>query len=70
MAGDDVQLRGTGGAGATKPSVAAHPSDGGSGPHGADFIAELRFRNVIPHVAQNTTNRRSAIDGRTARRGS
>ena len=30
-----------------------------------DFVAELREVNVTPHVAQNTTNRRSAIDGRT-----
>src|SRR4029077_4522719 len=27
----------------------------------------LRDYNVTPHVAQNTTNRRSAIDGRTTR---
>jgi transposase len=31
----------------------------------AAFIAELRHMDVTPHVAQNTTNRRSAIDGRT-----
>jgi transposase len=29
------------------------------------FVAEARARNFTPHVAQNTTNRRSAIDGRT-----
>jgi transposase len=34
-----------------------------------DFVNELRSMNVTPHVAQNTTNRRSAIDGRTARHG-
>ena len=33
----------------------------------ADFIDELRCRNATPHVAQNTKNRRSAIDGRTTR---
>jgi IS4 transposase len=33
------------------------------------FVNELRSMNVTPHVAQNTTNRRSAIDGRTARHG-
>ncbi|WP_184081944.1 IS5 family transposase [Sphingobium subterraneum] len=33
----------------------------------ADFIAKLRALNVTPHVAQNNTNRRSAIDGRTTR---
>jgi transposase len=31
------------------------------------FIAELRQMGVTPHVAQHTTNRRSAIDGRTTR---
>src|SRR5688572_16625585 len=30
-------------------------------------VAELRQRQVTPHVAQNTTGRRSAIDGRTTR---
>jgi hypothetical protein len=29
------------------------------------FVAEMRAINVTPHVAQNTTNRKSAIDGRT-----
>ena len=29
------------------------------------FIEELRQREVTPHVAQHTTRRRSAIDGRT-----
>ncbi len=33
----------------------------------AEFVAELRQCQVTPHVAQNTTNRRSAIDGRTTR---
>jgi IS5 family transposase len=33
---------------------------------GADFVADLRDRNVVPHVAQNTS-RRSAIDRRTTR---
>jgi transposase len=32
-----------------------------------DFVAQLRERNVTPHVAMNTTSRRSAIDQRTAR---
>lgn len=31
------------------------------------FVGEARARKVTPHVAQNTTNRRSAIDGRTTR---
>ena len=30
-------------------------------------VADLRERNVTPHVAQNTSGRRSAIDGRTTR---
>src|SRR6185369_13699753 len=30
-----------------------------------DFVKDLRELNVTPHVAQNTSNRRSAIDGRT-----
>jgi hypothetical protein len=33
----------------------------------ADFVMELRERWVTPHVAQNTSGRRSAIDGRTTR---
>jgi transposase len=33
----------------------------------AGFVAELRHMNVTPHVAQNTKNRRSAIDARTTR---
>jgi transposase len=31
----------------------------------AGFVAEMRRRKVTPHVTRNTTNRRSAIDGRT-----
>jgi len=31
------------------------------------FVAALKKLNATPHVAQNTTNRRSAIDGRTTR---
>ena len=33
----------------------------------ADFVEELRTINVRPHVAQNTSRRRSAIDRRTTR---
>jgi hypothetical protein len=32
-----------------------------------EFVQELRGMNITPHVAQNTTNRRSAIDERTTR---
>ena len=31
------------------------------------FVETLRENNVTPHIAQNNTNRRSAIDGRTTR---
>ena len=31
------------------------------------FVQQMRDSNVMPHVAQNTTNRSSAIDGRTTR---
>ncbi len=34
-----------------------------------DFVNELRSMNVTPHVAQNTSGRRSTIDGRTTRHG-
>jgi IS5 family transposase len=32
-----------------------------------DFVDGCRCRGITPHVAQNTSNRRSAIDGRTTR---
>ncbi len=32
-----------------------------------DFVAGLRAMQVTPHIAQHTTKRRSAIDGRTTR---
>lgn len=32
-----------------------------------DFVQHLRDLNITPHVAQNTRNRSSAIDGRTTR---
>jgi transposase len=32
-----------------------------------DFVLELRERRVTPHLAQNTSGRTSAIDGRTTR---
>jgi transposase len=34
-----------------------------------EFVAELRQRKVTPHVAQNQSGRRSAIDGRTTSHG-
>jgi IS5 family transposase len=33
----------------------------------ADFVEELRTINVRPHIARNTSGRRSAIDRRTTR---
>jgi transposase len=33
----------------------------------ADFVAAMRKLKVTPHIAQNTSSRRSAIDGRTTR---
>ena len=33
----------------------------------ADFVAGCRERGCTPHVSQNNTNRRSAIDARTTR---
>jgi hypothetical protein len=32
-----------------------------------DFVAALTERGIKPHIARNTSGRRSAIDGRTAR---
>ena len=32
-----------------------------------DFVAAVRLLGVTPHVAQNTSNRASAVDGRTTR---
>lgn len=34
----------------------------------AGFVAALRAQGVVPHIAQNLSGRRSAIDGRTTRR--
>jgi transposase len=34
-----------------------------------DFVNELRSMKVTPHVAQNTSGRSSAVDGRTTRHG-
>ncbi len=34
-----------------------------------DFVNELRAMRVTPHVAQNISRRRSAVDGRTTRHG-
>jgi transposase len=34
-----------------------------------DFVDELRHMEITPHIAQNGTNRRSAVDERTTRHG-
>src|ERR1700692_3979038 len=34
---------------------------------GLELVGELRGMNITPHVAQNNTNRRSAVDERTTR---
>ena len=33
----------------------------------ATFVADMRALNVTPHIAQNTSGRRSAVDARTTR---
>ena len=40
---------------------------GDKGYNTRDCVDDVRERRVTPHVAQNTSNRRSAIDGRTTR---
>jgi transposase len=57
---------------AAKHLIEAHADDarrvtlgGDKGFDTQDFVAEMREINVTPHVAQNTSGRRSAIDGRT-----
>jgi transposase len=40
---------------------------GDKGYDSRDFVDELRHMQITPHVAQNTKNRRSAIDARTTR---
>jgi hypothetical protein len=43
------------------------PLGGGKGYDTADFVKELPSLKITPHVAQNDTNRKSAIDGRTTK---
>jgi transposase len=50
---------------ADRPSAVTLGAD--KGYDTADFVEELRTINVRPHVARNTSGRRSAIDGRTTR---
>ena len=53
----------------SRPCPGRHPITvgGDKGFDTAGFVAAMRELKVTPHVAQNTTNRRSAIDGRTTR---
>ena len=53
-----------------RPALAGSPTPDPGADKGYDtknFVADLRELNIAPHVAQNTTNRASAIDGRTTR---
>ncbi len=47
------------------PSVSPITLAADRGFNARDFVMELRERRVTPHIAQNTSGRRSAIDGRT-----
>lgn len=52
---------------AHKPAGKPATLGGDRGYDTAAFVEKLRGLQITPHVAQNTTNRRSAIDGRTTR---
>ena len=52
---------------ATVPGRHSLTVGGDKGFDTAGFVAAMRKLKVTPHVAQNTSSRRSAIDGRTAR---
>jgi hypothetical protein len=50
-----------------KPAGKRLTLGGGRGYDTQAFVEQLRGLHVTPHVAQHTSNRRSAIDGRTTR---
>lgn len=50
-----------------KPACKRVTPGGDKGYDTAGFVEQLRAMNVTPHVAQNDTSRRSAIDARTTR---
>lgn len=52
---------------ATQSSSSRRTVGADAGYDTGDFVAACRDRGVTPHVAQNRSNRRSAIDGRTTR---
>ena len=69
-----VDTRVTHATGTAERDAAAEMIDGRRGTLGGDkaydtrdFVSRVRAAGVTPHVAQNQTNRRSAIDGRTTR---
>ena len=49
------------------PGVRRITVGGDKGYDAASFVADMRALNVTPHIAQNTSGRRSAIDARTTR---
>ena len=52
---------------ATRPGVSTLTLGADKGYDTQEFVRRCRELGVTPHVAQNTTGRRSAIDGRTTR---
>lgn len=50
---------------AERPRAVTRDADNGF--DAAEFVIECRELNVTPHVAQNTSGRRPAIDARTTR---
>jgi hypothetical protein len=49
------------------PGVRRLTLGGDKGYDAASFVTDMRALNVTPHIAQNTSGRRSAIDARTTR---
>jgi hypothetical protein len=49
------------------PGVHRLTLGGDKGRDAASFMTDMRALNVTPHIAQNTSGRRSAIDSRTTR---
>ena len=49
------------------PGVRSITVGGDKGYDAASFVADMRALNVTPHIAQNTSGRRSALDARTTR---
>jgi transposase len=49
------------------PGVRRLTLGGDKGYDAASFVADMRALNVTPHIAQNTSGRRSALDARTTR---